>query len=300
MELNLEFKEFDLDLATRLARYYELIPEFGKNNILADAKHLVWKHYENPAGRSIVAIFSNKNDIDGAMIFQKNFRKIKYQSGLFFLATDFAISKNYRSLNLVLEFWKNCQKYFAINYPNAALIHSSNKKSEKIYSLYFNQSRKYVIKPSIFWPRKGSKTEEINSEELIDFSGHQYLEWRLNNKSSRKYVTIYSKDMVVICAIVQKIFGLRFIVILDFDSKFLEKNKLKFFFELIKICVKSFSLFPIFYLNIDLNSDKGDYRRHFKSFPELLSPYIFPIYIHNNQSLFNTNLRIKLISIDVI
>lgn len=302
MEAKLEFAEIDLETVKSLASFYAMIPEFGKKNILSNEQHLEWKHLDNPAGKSIVASLSVEKKIVGAMIFQKQFRIYENKMDLYFLATDFAIAKKYRSLKLVLDFWKNCLKHFNENFEEIPLIHSSNKKSEKIYSFYFKNHRKEIIKPAIYWPKRDKTFETNNTEELVKFTDEQYLKWRFASKSQRKYIKFYNakNEEIIFAGIIKKIFGLKFLIIIDVNPKFLETNIMQFRYNLLITCIKNFAICPIFYVNENLRNKDIDYRRHFKILPTIISPFSFPIYIHNNVNLLNKNLILKLSAIDVL
>lgn len=302
MELKLEFVEIDLEAVKSLASFYATIPEFGKKNILSNEQHLEWKHLDNPAGRSIVASLSVDKEIVGAIIFQKNFRKYEKKIDLYFLATDFAIATKYRSLKLVLDFWKNCLEHLNEKFEEIPLIHSSNKKSEKIYSLYFKRYRKEIIKPAIYWPKNNKTFETNNIEELVNFTDKQYQKWRFASKSQREYIKIYNanNEEIILVGIIKKIFGFKFFIIIDFNPKFLEDNRMKFSYNIIITCLKNLAICPIFYVNENLLNKDIDYRRHFKVLPSIISPFSFPIYIHNNVNLLNKNLILKLSAIDVL
>ena len=236
------------------------------------------------------------------MIFQKNFWNNNSKPDLFFLATDFAVSEKHRSLKLVLDFWEKGKSYLEKNFPQVPIIHSSNKKSEPIYRTYFSKEQKSIVKPTFFWPKLGYNQKNEGIGDLLYSNHGEYREWRWSRSSKRNYIKVFNvnskKEAIV--GVIRKAFGIRILIILEFDVNYFAKKRFIAIYQLIKLCITNFTIFPVFYLNKNSGTRYFDSRKHFKNFPKLVSLHQFPIYIHNYEKIVDKEFFIKLSLLDVL
>lgn len=302
MSIGIDFQEMKAEATEELTNFYLSISEFGRKNILTNQEHLAWKHIDNPAGKSIFVRIFEGEQIIGVMFFQKNYRELSRKKDLYFLVTDFAISERYRSLKMVLEVWDQGIKYINKRFPNTPIVHSSNVKSEPIYNRFFKELKETTITPTIFCPKKikGNSVKPI--EELNIFNDEIYNEWRWGEKSKRKYIKLVNKkdNQIILVATIKKLFGLRILIILDFDGNYFVANKPAIIFKLLILCIRHISFLPLFYINKEKDKSYSDYRQNFKNIPKILTYYSFPIYVHNNEKFTGTDYSIKLSVLDVL
>ena len=280
MKSKVRFTEANSEILRKSATFFSQIEEYGHNNIITSYEHLIWKHLENPRGKSLISTIELNNDIKAVMIFQKNNyyssgREIKY-----LLATDMAFIKDERKLSNVLDYWKECIKFIKKEYPDYVIIHTSNTRSEPIYSRFFKEFKIRTIKAKIYLP--GTKKIQLAASEDKSIE-YKFDEWRWSPRSQIKY-KIYrnssTKEPEIIYR-VQKKFGLRVMVIVEINPNILNKRTPKTFWKLLTLCLREGSLLPIFYLDIH----NGSSLKHFSNFievPKIISSYEFPIYVHND------------------
>jgi hypothetical protein len=254
--------------------------EYGQSNIIANYEHLIWKHLENPHGRSLVSTVESNNEIKATMIFQKN---NYYHSGKevkYLLATDMAFIKNERKLSKVLNYWEECIKFIKKEYPEFVIIHSSNIRSEPIYSRYFQELKIATIKAKIFFPG----TKKIQPPGLEDkVIEYKFDAWRWSPRSQVKYKIFRNRltNEPEIIYRIQKKFGVRVIVIVEINPTILNKRTAKIFWLLLSLCLKEVCLLPVFYFDIQ-NSSSLKLSKNFIKVPRIISSYEFPIYVHND------------------
>ena len=287
MKSKVRFTEATSEILQKSATFFSQIEEYGQDNIITSYEHLIWKHLENPRGKSLISTIELNNNIKAVMIFQKNNyyssgREIKY-----LLATDMAFIKDERKLSNVLDYWKECIKFIKKEYPDYVIIHSSNIRSEPIYSRFFKEFKIRTIKPKIYLP--GTKKIELADSEDKSIE-YKFDEWRWSPRSQIRY-NIYrnrsTKEPEIIYR-VQKKFGFRVMVIVEINPNILNKRTPKTFWKLITLCLKEGSLLPIFYLDIHKSSSL----KHFNNFievPKIISSYEFPIYVHNDSEKILAN-----------
>jgi hypothetical protein len=280
MKSKVLFTEANSEILRKSATFFSQIGEYGHNNIIANYEHLIWKHLENPHGKSLISTIELNNDIKAVMIFQKNYYYSSGKEIKYFLATDMAFIKDERKLSKILDYWKECIQFIKKEYPDFIIIHSSNIKSEPIYGRFFKEFRIGTIKAKIYLPGTKKMQPTVLEDKKIEYT---FDEWRWSPRSQVKY-KIYrnssTKEPEIIYR-VQKKFGLRVIIIVEINPNILIKETPKTFWKLLILCLKEGCLLPIFYLDIQ----NGSLLKHISNFievPKIISSYEFPIYVHND------------------
>ena len=280
MKSKVRFTEANSEILRKSAMFFSRIEEYGYKNIITNYEHLIWKHLENPHGKSLISTIELNNDIKAVMIFQKNNYYSSGKEVKYFLATDMAFIKDERKLSNILDYWKECIKFIKKEYPDFVIIHSSNIRSEPIYSRFFKEFRVGTIKAKIYLP--GTKKMQLTAleDKKIEYT---FDEWRWSPRSQIKYKisrNSSTKEPEIIYR-VQKKFGLRIIVIVEINPNIFIKQTSKTFWKLLILCIKEGSLLPIFYLDIKNSSSLKQFN-NFIEVPKIISSYEFPIYVHND------------------
>jgi hypothetical protein len=291
----INFREANKDNLNELANFYSQIKEYGKKNIIADHEHLIWKHFDNPEGKSLIATIQSDDEIRAAMIFQRNKKFSSKNEFKYFLASDMAFKQGERKLSNVLNFWDACDKFIKQEFPEFAIVHSSNIKSEPIYNKYFTNFKITTIDAKIYFPL--SIRNKYTLLENLD-SNYKFNDWRWSKKSKIEYRILKNRstgDPEIIYRI-QKKFGIRILIIIEVNPTVICKNKFKLSWQLLVLCLKEKCIIPIFYLELR-NNNLVSPRNDFIKIPHILSKYKFPIYVRNDPKNIASKLNIIQLSI---
>jgi len=280
MKSNIRFTEANSEILQKIATFYSQIEEYGHNNIIANHDHLMWKHLENPRGKSLVSTIEFNNEIKAVMIFQKNNYYYSGNEIKYLLATDMAFRKVERKLSSILNYWEECINFIKKEYPEFVIIHSSNIRSEPIYNKFFKESKIATIKAKIYFPGTKITNLTILGEKIMEY---KFDEWRWSPKSQVKYKIVrnrFTNEPEIIYR-KQKKFGIRVMVIVEINPTILNKRKSQIVLQLLILCLKEVCIVPIFYFEIQ-NSSSLKYLNNFVEVPKIISSYEFPIYVHND------------------
>jgi len=280
MKSKVRFTEANSDILQKSATFFSQIMEYGQSNIIANYEHLIWKHLENPHGKSLVSTIESNNEIKAAMIFQKNNYYYSGEEVKYLLATDMAFIKDERKLSTVLNYWEECIKFIKKEYPEFVIIHSSNRRSEPIYSRYFQELKIATIKAKIFFPGR-KKIQSLGLEDKV--FEYKFDAWRWSPRSQVKYKIFRNRltNEPEIIYRIQNKFGIRVIVVVEINPRILNEQTYKILWLLLFLCLKEVCLLPIFYFDIQ-NSSSLKHSKNFIEVPRIISSYEFPIYVHND------------------
>jgi hypothetical protein len=280
MKSKVRFTEANSDILQKSATFFSQIMEYGQSNIIANYEHLIWKHLENPHGKSLVSTIESNNEIKAVMIFQKNNYYYSGEEVKYLLATDMAFIKDERKLSTVLNYWEECIKFIKNEYPEFVIIHSSNIRSEPIYSRFFQELKIATIKAKIFLPGR-KKIQPPGLEDKV--FEYKFDAWRWSPRSQVKYKIFRNRltNEPEIIYRIQNKFGIRVIVVVEINPRILNEQTYKILWLLLFLCLKEVCLLPIFYFDIQ-NSSSLKHSKNFIEVPRIISSYEFPIYVHND------------------
>lgn len=209
----------DIDLLCDLINFYQRVPEFGPKNRLANLDYLIWKHLNNPCGKSWVFIAKNTNGkVLGVIFLQKRKFYTNCNEFDYWLACDLGIDYTHRNLNIFFKLWnflmKNIEK-------NATIYHSSNKYSEPFYNHLEKHKLISTLEPYILLPRI-SFTKKFESKTSAKFTYPKdsiYKKWR-NSSFNNFKITVYEDIRYA----VYKIGFFKIIIIIDYLNAFISKS----------------------------------------------------------------------------
>jgi len=275
---------------TNLSVFYAQIPEYGSKNILSNKTHLLWKHLENPYGKSYLFFEIIDNQIISAIILQSRPSTFRNKSKSF-LACDMAILPEFRKLSRFTNLWKEakvfCNKEFGTDYM---IFHSSNNMSEPIYSSLPLSKKVTILKPYMFFPGISLKyvfRRKNILNEFKDTKEEQFYSWRFNKNSQVEYFTLYGYDRcdhggAKIFYRIQKFYVFNCLIILNDATSPCTKCDLRIQRQILQAMLKHRSIVAIMYAQQNLRKESMTFFKYWHNIPKKFSPYTFPIYSSNS------------------
>jgi hypothetical protein len=288
MEINF-VEEVSLDTIEELRIFYKTTKEYGKTSILAKHNHLLWKHFNNPNGKSFLIGIRLNHELVGALVLQK----LEIKNIKFLLACDFALKNDIRNLSSVVKIWKSALNVLEAEKNYAFIMHSSNNMSDKIYKNIFKDKMLTSIEPFLLipnlWMKKCDKTD--NSPILSYLNDNKTIfNWRWSLDSDREYIIGKKNGTVYFTAITQRFKFIKILVVVDLNLEEVERNFRVFFRVLLQNLIASKSIIPVFFTTKAVAQTTTHQNIKLIKVPRFLTQFIFPIYIHKKEDE-TTNLK---------
>jgi hypothetical protein len=281
METNF-VEEVSTEILEELRNFYKSTKEYGDTSVLANYNHLLWKHYNNPNGKSFLIGIRLNDELIGALVLQKLvINNIKY-----LLACDFALKKDIRNLSSVIKIWKSTLNVLKVENNYEFIIHSSNNMSDKIYRNIFKDKRVTSIEPFFLIPNlKSTRNAKIDKTQVLSYINENKatFNWRWSVESKRDYIIGKNNSTVYFTAITQKLKFLRIMVVLDLNLSAVERYPMAFFRVLLQNLIISKSIIPVFFTTGATVQTMTQKNIKLIKFPKFLNQFHFPIYIHNKE-----------------
>lgn len=281
MEINF-VEEVSIDTIEELRIFYKKTKEYGNTSILAKHNHLLWKHLNNPNGKSFLIGIRLNQELVGALVLQK----LEVKNIKFLLACDFALKKDIRNLSSVVKMWKSALNVLEAEKNYAFIMHSSNNMSDKVYKNIFKDKRVTNIEPFLLipnlWMKICAKTD--NSPILSYINDNKTIfNWRWSLESDREYIIGKKNTTVYFTAITQRFKFFNILVVVDLNLREVERNFKVFFRVLLHSLIVSKSIIPVFFTTKAITQTMTHQNIKLIKFPRFMKQFNFPIYIHKKE-----------------